>query len=97
MGKERAIFPARSPGNDKAGEEFEKQSACRDPARTRPDHSARSAAAGRSQRLSLGSVGGFTSRAGRLAGILSAGELQLRTPNQADSLIGRFVFLLLPG
>src|SRR6266699_2125628 len=97
VGKKRPRVPARSPGNDQAGKKRENRSVRGDSAWGWPDNFARGARAGRSQRLSPGSVGRFAARAGRLARIVSTHESLVNLENRAIASVRRFLFLLLPG
>src|SRR5229473_3775079 len=97
LGEERARIPARSAGNDQAGEKPENRFVLGDSARTGPDDSPRGAGAGRSQLVSSGSVGGLAAGAGCLAAIVNSRESPTGINLRVSASIRRFVFLLLPG
>src|SRR5258708_9289512 len=96
LGEERARIPARSPGNDQAGEKPENRFVLGDSARTGPDDSPRGAGAGRSQLVSPRSVGGLAARARYLAAIVNNRESGTGISLRVSASIRRFVFLLLP-
>src|SRR6266446_5747222 len=97
MAEERAMLSARSPGNDQVGEKSENGFVRLHSARTGPDDSARGAAAGRSQRLSPRTVGGFAASPGYLAGILVTRGVPVTLEELGVASVRCFVFLLFPG
>src|SRR6267154_1303184 len=96
LGEERARIPARSPGNDQAGEKPENRFVLGDSSRTGPDDSPRGAGPGRSQLVSPGSVGGLAARARGLAAIVNSRDSGTEIRLRVSGSIRRFVFLLLP-